>query len=159
MNKMKGFTLIELVVVIVILGILAVTAAPKFLNLQSDARISALNGLKGAVVGASSIVYGKAATQGKDKLPSEEVEGIDLIYGYPEARSTGLPLAMDGLSFSGNSDWDEAVDEVEMRYLVTFKQDPSLTSENDIYATNCYVQYQQATSQAIPVVTVIKSGC
>ena len=40
MKRSAGFTLIELVIVIVILGILAVTAAPKFLNLQSDARAS-----------------------------------------------------------------------------------------------------------------------
>ncbi|MGL4750761.1 MAG: type II secretion system protein, partial [Shewanella sp.] len=38
MKRQQGFTLIELVVVIIILGILAVTAAPKFINLQSDAR-------------------------------------------------------------------------------------------------------------------------
>lgn len=53
MKRQGGFTLIELVVVIVILGILAVTAAPRFLNLQSDARASSLDGLKGAMQGAS----------------------------------------------------------------------------------------------------------
>ncbi|MGS0728942.1 type II secretion system protein, partial [Shewanella sp. 0m-11] len=52
MQKQNGFTLIELVVVIIILGILAVTAAPKFINLQSDARASALQGVKGAIQGA-----------------------------------------------------------------------------------------------------------
>lgn len=50
MKRQGGFTLIELVVVIVILGILAVTAAPRFLNLQDDARESALQGLKGAMM-------------------------------------------------------------------------------------------------------------
>ena len=48
MKRQSAFTLIELVVVIVILGILALTAAPKFMELQSDARISALKGLEGA---------------------------------------------------------------------------------------------------------------
>ncbi|GHY14243.1 MSHA biogenesis protein MshA [Vibrio cholerae] len=46
MKRQGGFTLIELVVVIVILGILAVTAAPRFLNLQGDARKASLQGLK-----------------------------------------------------------------------------------------------------------------
>ena len=50
MKRQQGFTLIELVVVIIILGILAVTAAPKFINLQSDARASAIQGLKTPLV-------------------------------------------------------------------------------------------------------------
>ncbi|WP_025631442.1 type II secretion system protein, partial [Vibrio parahaemolyticus] len=64
MKRQGGFTLIELVVVIVILGILAVTAAPRFLNLQDDARASSLRGLKGAMDGAAGITYGKAAIEG-----------------------------------------------------------------------------------------------
>lgn len=49
MKHQAGFTLIELVVVIVILGILAIAAAPKFLNMQGDARESALKGLEAAI--------------------------------------------------------------------------------------------------------------
>ncbi|MGN1357560.1 MAG: type II secretion system protein [Succinivibrionaceae bacterium] len=64
MNNNRGFTLIELIVVIVILGILAVTAAPKFINLQTDARIAVLNGLKGAIAGSNSLFRGKALIQG-----------------------------------------------------------------------------------------------
>jgi MSHA pilin protein MshA len=56
MKRQGGFTLIELVVVIVILGILAVTAAPRFLNLQNDAREAAIQGLKGAMDGGAAIV-------------------------------------------------------------------------------------------------------
>ncbi len=55
MKRQGGFTLIELVVVIVILGILAVTAAPRFLNLQDDAREASLQGLKGAIDGAAGL--------------------------------------------------------------------------------------------------------
>ncbi|MEW4463685.1 type II secretion system protein, partial [Vibrio cholerae] len=101
MKRQGGFTLIELVVVIVILGILAVTAAPRFLNLQGDARQASLQGLKGAIDGAAGIVYGKSAVSGKDTKSTESVDGISIVYGYPAATSAGIGAAVTGLS----NDW------------------------------------------------------
>lgn len=72
--KAKGFTLIELVVVIVILGILSVTAAPRFLNLQDDARNAAIAGLRGAMNGAMGIVYGKAALMGVERAEEAKLD-------------------------------------------------------------------------------------
>ncbi|ALR14523.1 type II secretion system protein [Vibrio natriegens] len=102
MKRQGGFTLIELVVVIVILGILAVTAAPRFLNLQDDARNATIDGLRGAIVGAMGISYGKAAIDGIEDVQFvtgtsiNEIEGVQHSYGYPTADDTnGIGAAFD----------------------------------------------------------------
>ena len=86
MIKNKGFTLIELVVVIVILGILSVVAAPKFINLTTDAKIASLEGMQGAMKSGAQMIYSKALIQ--EKLIGDDtlvVDGasISLHSGYP----------------------------------------------------------------------------
>ena len=106
-KKSDGFTLIELVIVIVLLGILAVTAAPRFIDLTSDANIAKLKGLKGAVESGANLVRVKAIVAGKDegfKIWDTDGDGITNIYvysGYPATGSscttfmTGVPYWLE----------------------------------------------------------------
>ncbi|QIL85225.1 type II secretion system protein [Vibrio sp. HDW18] len=157
MKKHTGFTLIELVVVIVILGILAVTAAPRFLNLQKDARIASLQGLKGAIDGAAGIVYGKAAINGVETVDNSEVDTIKTAFGYPTAAEDGIGAAVVGL----DSDWTSVPDTTNETLYVVFKvETPPQVS--DIQTGKCYVLYSPATGTAVSAAAkaaVESSGC
>jgi len=63
--KQRGFTLIELVIVIIVLGILAATAVPKFINLQDDAEKATLSGFAGALTGGIDVISAKHELEGR----------------------------------------------------------------------------------------------
>jgi MSHA pilin protein MshA len=86
-NKSSGFTLIELIVVIVILGIMAAVAGPKFVDLQKDARVSVMQGIEGSVRSTATLIYSKALIAGQETLAvgSVTVSGsaVATAFGYP----------------------------------------------------------------------------
>ncbi|WP_449287578.1 type II secretion system protein [Marinobacter sp. PE14] len=96
-RKEKGFTLIELVMVIVILGILAAFALPRFADLGGDARSSSLQGLAGAMKSAASIAHSAQLASGSTLGTSVTLEGqtVTMVNGYPTADTDGIVAAID----------------------------------------------------------------
>jgi MSHA pilin protein MshA len=166
MKKQNGFTLIELVVVIIILGILAVTAAPKFINLQSDARASTLDGMKAALQGANTILYSKAAIQGKEKdanaadannvdTTGDGTDDIKAVYGYVKAdvAEIGKVLESDG------SEWTIAVPATGVASAATVEIIIHPADITPSATKQCFVEYTSATATTLPVYGALADDC
>ncbi|MCD9514840.1 type II secretion system protein [Photobacterium carnosum] len=185
MKRQQGFTLIELVVVIVILGILAVTAAPKFMNLQGDARNASLQGLKGAIQGAAGIVYGKAAIKGIESTSGAVSAGTGTVktkFGYPTATTGGIDNAVAGVG-STNTDWavssnnnvtiDGNGNGAKEGQLFTFSQyeankdsavkitiaDGKVTTTQTAIPKNCFLVYVPAVKNGTAQVLMPTNAC
>ena len=91
----RGFTLIEIIMVIVLLGIIAAIAIPKYVDLKSDAITATLNGLKGGIVSSAAVGYADIAINGRGYSNATYPNGSDLNNSY---------LSSDDLAFvNGNS--------------------------------------------------------
>ncbi|WP_195706231.1 pilus assembly FimT family protein [Vibrio sp. VB16] len=162
--KKNGFTLIELVIVIVVLGILAVTAAPRFLNLQQDSRISALNGVKASMQSVNNIVFAKSQlgyVKSRDgaslarhtyidlnKNNIQDDDEWDLIWNYIDNTDIGKAILLDG---------DLVTEEEGAYYLyVGFDTDSTGTPKSG----NCWIKYTQAIDEGgSPEYELETTGC
>nr|WP_321241393.1 prepilin-type N-terminal cleavage/methylation domain-containing protein [uncultured Tolumonas sp.] len=162
MKRSAGFTLIELIIVIVILGILAVTAAPKFMNMQGDARAATVQAMEASVKSAASMVYSKAIINGIDKSATEKNVTADnvtvaTLYGYPIANNTGIGQVLDfgastaiATSTSGDfGDWNIDIS----------ASDTYVIKPKGFTGSGCQVSYTKATSTAAATTISVVTGC
>jgi len=110
-SSKKGFTLIELVMVIIILGVLAAIAIPKFVDLSSQAKVAATKSGLGAIRSVIAIEYAKNATSGTASFPTAITTALFADERIPTNKlndATGVgavTAAPDGTASSANGWW------------------------------------------------------
>ncbi|MGL5047563.1 MAG: pilin [Shewanella sp.] len=100
-HKQQGFSLIELVIVIVILGLLAATAIPRFLNVTDDAQDASVDGVAGGLSTAVSFVRSQWEVDGRQNasvILDGNTVNVDTRFGYPTGTSATAATAMTDAS-------------------------------------------------------------
>ena len=161
-GKRDGFTLIELIIVIVILGILAAVAVPKFAGLTKEARVSAVKGFAGSLRAAMNIVHGKWLAQDNASIDNVTLEDGTTVYictgsntvhrckngvkgGYPAPSSDGIGAAVD---FDNKT------------FVIDTSEGNSIKFYYKGYSNkDCYVKYDYSNDNESPSIDVKTNEC
>lgn len=143
--KEQGFTMIELIVVITILGILAAFALPRFVDVRNEARAAAIGGLGGSLRSASAMVHAKALVNPTATAVPVEDQTINLTAAGGYAKATDIGKAVQDLSgFTATSGTG------------TVSYSPASASTPG----SCYASYTEgATAATPPTISVYSGGC
>jgi MSHA pilin protein MshA len=136
-SSQRGFTLIELVVVIVILGILAAFAVPKFMGLETEARIQSVRSMAGAMRSAAAMAHGACLAQNCPNATTVvpmNGQSVTFVNQYPNA--AGIKVLMENANgFTTNAAGN--------RFTKTGARTPA----------SCWVQYNQAVAGQAPTIS------
>lgn len=161
----RGFTFIELVIVIVILGLLGVTALPRLIEKQTGTLASNIQQVGASLDSGIQLVYAKSAIAGTQNLPYSGNKNtqisiddivIDTDFGYPDAQRTNMTRLTMWADLDAEQ-WDVTVDLPAPGAFVITPKEGAYTAKG---ASQCQVVYYEPTAvNKKPQILVQEQGC